>query len=77
MVTLFSCIIKGMSFWTFSKSGFRAITLTVFRRLKWITAKISSCVCVFDQTHPARSASTQIELQSEMDTKDQLLGNPE
>ena len=37
----------------------------------------SSGVCVFDQSHPAQSASTQIELQSEMDTKEQLLGNPE
>ena len=32
-------------------------------------------VCVFDQTHPAQSASTQIELQSEMDTKAQLVAN--
>ena len=36
----------------------------------------SSGVCVFDQSHPAQSASTQTELQSEMDTKDQILVYP-
>ena len=44
-----------MSFWTFSKSGFRTITLTVLRRLKWITDKIHHVsVCLIKHILPSQ-----------------------